>query len=207
MMPRNGDIGSYKRPRNAPPPRWSPPSRFLLESLSLIDIPAGEIAVDFGCGYGRNSLAVASRGWHTIAMDIDNRALNALAKHYQDNLSAFSGKIWPVRADLSQPPPLEPRSISLGLLIDYVPEIDLPAIVECLRPEGYLLLETFGNRGENWRQLPRLGELRARLPAGLTFLEYQERPCGDPSDWRCAVKMLARMPPAGALCSNAGKRR
>ncbi|MBV5270065.1 MAG: methyltransferase domain-containing protein, partial [Afipia sp.] len=179
-------------PRPAPRPRWAPPSRFVTECLARTGKDRSGLAADFGSGYGRNTLAAAAQGWNTTAFDLDRRALMSLMTHSAMHRDEIDGQITAVCADLSQPSLIRPASFALVMLIEYSNEINVRALVSAVRPGGYLILETFQDRGENWRGLPSPGALRTLLGVEFDLLSYKEIPCRHAEGARCTAKVFAR---------------
>ena len=59
--------------------RDRPPRRTLLMALDRFDpLPAAALALDLGCGDGRDAVEMLRRGWHVIAVDAEPEALRLL---------------------------------------------------------------------------------------------------------------------------------
>lgn len=59
--------------------RDRPPRRTLLAALDRFDAtPAGALALDLGCGDGRDTIEMLRRGWRVIAVDAEPEALRQL---------------------------------------------------------------------------------------------------------------------------------
>jgi hypothetical protein len=67
-----------------------------------------------------------------------------------------------------------------------------PSMLDSLRTGGYVYLETFGDQGENYRDLPRSGEIRAALGDHVDLKYYREKAAGPKRDNAVSVKALAR---------------
>jgi hypothetical protein len=132
------------------------------------------------------------QGWNTIAFDLDRNALTSLMTHYAMRRAELGGQIAAVCADLSRRPPIRPASFGLVMLIEYSIEIEIRTLVSAVRPDGYLILETFQDRGENWRGLPSPGALRALLGSEFDLLSYNETPSRHAESARCTAKVFAR---------------
>ncbi|WP_374650561.1 methyltransferase domain-containing protein [Dongia sp.] len=178
--------------KSAPRPRWAPPSRFVTSCLAQTGNDRSGVAADFGSGYGRNTLAAAMQGWNIIAFDLDRNALTSLMTHYGMHRAELGGQITAVCADLSQRSPIRPATFALVMLIEYSIEIDVRAVISAVRTDGYLILETFQDRGENWRGLPSPGALHTLLGNEFDLLRYSETPCRQAESARCTTKVFAR---------------
>jgi tellurite methyltransferase len=59
--------------------RDRPPRRTLLAALDLFgSMAAGSLAVDLGCGDGRDVIELLRRGWEVVAVDAEPKALERL---------------------------------------------------------------------------------------------------------------------------------
>jgi tellurite methyltransferase len=59
--------------------RDRPPRRTLLKALDLFSaVAAGSMAIDLGCGDGRDVVELLRRGWEVVAVDAEPRALEKL---------------------------------------------------------------------------------------------------------------------------------
>jgi SAM-dependent methyltransferase len=59
--------------------RDRPPRRALLTALDLFDPSAkGSLAIDLGCGDGRDVIEILRRGWEVVAVDAEPKALERL---------------------------------------------------------------------------------------------------------------------------------
>jgi hypothetical protein len=86
--------------------------------------------------------------------------------------------------------PFPPRSFGLVLIIDFFPT-DITHAADLIAPGGYLFFESIQNRGENYLELPRAGQLRAALKE-LTMVRYLERKAGPPDVDAVTVKLIAQ---------------
>ncbi len=58
--------------------RERPPRRTLVTALDLFGAAAGSLAVDLGCGDGRDVIEMLRRGWRVVAIDAEPEALKQL---------------------------------------------------------------------------------------------------------------------------------
>ena len=71
--------------------------------------------------------------------------------------------------------------------------IDLiPSFISSLREGGYLYIETFGGQGQNFRELPKAGQLRELLSKHVELKYYKERKVGPAEVDSVAVTLFAQ---------------
>jgi SAM-dependent methyltransferase len=88
--------------------RDRPPRRTLLTALDRFGVvPPGALALDLGCGDGRDAVEMLRRGWRVVAVDAEPEALRQL----QDRDLPTSGDVTPVVARFEEVP------IPLGTLL------------------------------------------------------------------------------------------
>lgn len=61
-----------------------------------------------------------------------------------------------------------------------------------LRSGGLFVYESFAGHGENWRALPKRGQVAAELVGDFELLDYRERPSGPPEAEAVVVQVAAR---------------
>lgn len=141
--------------------------------------------LDLGCGRGRHAKWLASRGHHVAAVDIDAVRLPTISE------AAF-GTVATIVADGTRTLPFRAASFDLVLVVHFVPARLVELVSPVLRSGGFLVVETFGGHGGNWRALPGKGEYRRALEGAFDVLEYLERMVGPTKTEAEAVKLLAR---------------
>jgi tellurite methyltransferase len=79
--------------------RDRPPRRTLLAALDAFgEMPADALAIDLGCGDGRDIIEILRRGWNVVAVDAEPEALRQLAAR------DLPGSITPIVARLEEVP-------------------------------------------------------------------------------------------------------
>jgi tellurite methyltransferase len=79
--------------------RDRPPRRTLLAALDAFgETPADALAIDLGCGDGRDIIEILRRGWSVVAVDAEPEALHRLAAR------ELPGTITPIVARLEEVP-------------------------------------------------------------------------------------------------------
>ena len=141
--------------------RDRPPRRTLVKALDLFgDAPPDALAVDLGCGDGRDIVELRRRDWNVVAVDAEPEALRQLAAR---NLPG-ADRITPINARLEDVP------LPLGVLLvnsSFAMPLCEPAafrtlwerIREALPPGGRFSGQWYGVR-DTWYGRP-----------GMTFLE------------------------------------
>ena len=185
------DFGLVLRSR---PPISLTPSKLLMRVLDHVTWSYAEPILDAPCGFGRNALALAAQGYDVIAVDNDLACLKSInaSAVYQSNRS---GKIITVSADLDADRlPFRKSSFSAILCVHYPPQKIIVDLCDALKVGGWLYIETFGGQGQNYRELPKLGEIPKALQ-GFELAVCRERPVGPSSHEAAVVHIVARKLP------------
>jgi SAM-dependent methyltransferase len=151
------------------------PSKNLLRFADEISLGKGPV-LDAPSGSGRNAFALAARGCTVLAVDNDRSRLIEIE---QIKASCPAGQIFTVCADLE--PDLWPfmsASFSAIVCIHFPVTNLVPCFISSLQRNGYIYIETFGGHGENFRQLPKAGQLKGLLSTHVQFKYYKERKAG-----------------------------
>jgi SAM-dependent methyltransferase len=144
-----------------------------------LDIPSGE---------GRHSRFLASQGFQVVSADLDMKALLRGAPARRGAKSAMLGS---VRLDATKSLPFPPDTFDLVLIVHFQMDSILPQIESVIKKGGFLVLETFGAHGQNWRSLPSASELQSQLKQVFHLLQYVERAVKKSPD-RVTVKAVGR---------------
>jgi SAM-dependent methyltransferase len=94
-----------------------------------------------------------------------------------------------LRLDARAGLPFKEGRFTVVAVIDYVDVDLLPRLIQLLIPGGYLIFQTFSNRGGNWADLPATGEAK-RAVVGERCLYYRERSAGLAEVDRVTVRAL-----------------
>ena len=102
-----------------------------------------------------------------------------------------AGTLYPVCANVTRWP-FSKDCFSAVVCIHIVVDGLLESARDSLVRNGLLYVETFGNHGRNYLDLPKAGEFRDQLAADFDFLFYRERNAGPPEADAVSVTFLAR---------------
>ena len=144
--------------------RDRPPRRTLVTALDNFgEPPADALAVDLGCGDGRDIVELLRRGWRVVAVDSEPEALRQLAAR---NLPGGE-RISPVEARFEDIPlPLGVRLVNSSFAMPLCEPEAFHALWERIRealpPGGRFSGQWYGLR-DSWRGRP-----------GMTFLDKDE---------------------------------
>jgi SAM-dependent methyltransferase len=186
-------------------------SKTLLKFSSEIASSSNGLVLDAPCGYGRNAVALAALGCRVVAVDNDRNRLAILeetkAAYIATNAAAniTPGKIFTVCADLnSNTWPFAPSRFSAIVFVHFSIVHLIPSFISALQEGGYIYVETFGGHGENFRVLPKAGQLRKLFSRDMEFKYYKERKVGPLAFDSVAVTLFAqkRVPRESAGASN-----
>jgi SAM-dependent methyltransferase len=175
------------------------PSKTLVKFADHIASFGKGPVVDAPCGYGRNAVALAARGCTVVAVDIDRKRLLALeqvkAAYVAEHVSAgvSTGQILTFCADLSAEGwPIAPSSVSAIICVHFAMIHLVPSFISSLQQGGYVYVETFGGQGQNFRELPKAGQLRELLSRHMEFRYYKERKVGPTEVDSVSVTLFAQ---------------
>jgi len=163
------------------------PSKTLVKFAAQIASLGKGPVLDAACGSGRNAVALAAHGCTVVAIDRDRKRLGILeqlkAAYVAESApeGVYSDQIHVVCADLTAEAwPIAPSSVSAIICIHFV-MIDLvPRFISSLQAGGHIYIETFGGHGQNFRELPKAGQLRDLFSRHVEFIYYKERHVGPP---------------------------
>jgi SAM-dependent methyltransferase len=155
-------------------------------------------ALDAGCGFGRNAVALALRGLSVVCVDHDADRLRQLARiapHCINDLKrpgSAVGQLHPICAELNSLRwPFPKNSFSAIICVHFIKIELLDLFRSSLVSGGHLFIETFGGHGQNYLDLPKAGQLHDLLSRHFNLPFYCERPVGPSGYGAVSAKLLA----------------
>lgn len=131
--------------------------------------PGGQV-LDFACGAGRHARWLAARGFHVVAVDID-----------PTRFTDVPSGVRTLAADLENGPwPFAPSQFDAVVVTNYLYRERFELLMDCVRPGGLLIYETFASGNERFGKpsnpnfLLQPGELRDRVGPGFEVLGFAE---------------------------------
>lgn len=131
-------------------------------------VPQGATVLDVACGHGRHSKFFSARGGRVTAVDRDAAALASLPAGVEAICADIENGPWRFAG----------RKFDAVVVTNYLWRALLPAIVDCVAPDGVLLYETFAAGNEQFGKpsrpdfLLQPGELLLACET-LTVVAYQ----------------------------------
>ncbi len=121
------------------------PSQELEQFLNDTRPPAGE-ALDLGCGEGRNSLLLARYGYHVHAIDASSQGIQKLERYaHSQGLDNINCEVADVRTVELKPNFYD--TIVAVTILDHITKDEgkkvAEAMIEALKPEGFVFIESF----------------------------------------------------------------
>jgi tellurite methyltransferase len=143
--------------------RDRPPRRTLMKALDLFGNAPDSLAIDLGCGDGRDIVELLRRGWRVVAVDAEPEALRQLAAR---NLPGAE-RITPIESRFEDVPmPVGVRLVNSSFAMPLCEPAAFRALWERIRealpPGGRFSGQWYGVR-DSWNGRP-----------GMTFLTREE---------------------------------
>jgi len=160
------------------------PSPFVMACLAHKSLTASGLALDLACGYGRHTRKLGSMGFSAVSGDL---SMDCLGVTRRGPAPAFCVCL-DARAEL----PFTDSSFRLVLIVHYVDKGLLARAARVIAPGGFLIYESYGGQGENWRSLPAHGEVENELSGEFSVIRKCTRPVGPKDGPRENVKLFAR---------------
>jgi SAM-dependent methyltransferase len=161
---------------------------FVIKSLQRISLIKDARVLDLPCGFGRHAIWLAKKGYQVVAADLDHDRLDALRTHLRSQPpldisleSIDAEKRWPFAA----------KSFDLVVIVDYVGKRTITEAKRVLRKRGYLLYQSFGAHGLNWRSLPKLAFTQRALSNWADVQFLRQRATG-PDEDREVIRFVAQ---------------
>jgi SAM-dependent methyltransferase len=156
-------------------------------------------ALDAGCGFGRNAVALALRGLSVVCVDPDAERLRKLGRIAPDCINALKrpgfavGQLHPICVRLDSLRWPFPENCFSAIICVHFIKIELFDLFRSsLVSGGHLFIETFGGHGRNYLDLPKAGQLRDLLSEHFHLPFYRERPVGPSGYGAVSAKLLAQ---------------
>jgi SAM-dependent methyltransferase len=174
------------------------PSKGLVRILAKIRSHSNAPILDAGCGYGRNAIALAARGFSVVCVDQKLQRLNALVDVPRRRIADLlepgrqSGQLCPVLARLEASRwPFSENCFAGIICVHFLNVALLEAFRSSLVEGGYLYIETFGGHGGNYLDLPKAAQLHDLLWPDFHIPFYRERKVGPAGYDAVTVKLFA----------------
>jgi SAM-dependent methyltransferase len=163
-----------------------PPRETLLKALALFDAEAGIapsfLAVDLGCGDGRDTVELLRRGWQVLAIDGEPEAIARLLKRPEMQSERLQTQLMRFE-NLALPPSV--NLINASFCLTFCPPASFPTlwqtITNGLTAGGRFCGQLFGDR-DSWTIYPnRTHHTRSQVeallqPFEVEWLEEEEHP-------------------------------
>ena len=159
-------------------------SPFAAKCVTSLQLSRGALILDLPCGQGRHTCWLTDLGYEVVAVDIDSKRVLETKRKTRARADCL---IADADADL----PFRASAFDVVLIVHFFSRRLLSEAIRVLRPGGYLIFETFGAQGQNWRSLPNRGEVRGLLCAEFCHAKVGERPAG-PNANRAVVQACAQ---------------
>lgn len=179
-------------------PHPGPASKALIDVADALTDLSQYPVLDAGCGFGRNAVALATRGLSVVCADRDQARLNSLIRaasidNIQRQLNFERGSLFPVLANLTRSQwPFCQNCFGAIICVHFLDIGLLDAFRSSLVPGGHLYIETFGGQGGNYLDLPKAGQLRDLLSRRFHLTFYREKPAGPLEAEAVSVKLIGR---------------
>jgi len=149
-----------------------------------LNLNEGSVVLDAGCGYGRNSVLLSKLNLNVVAADF-------YCKSFSNSWFASYKNIHPIVLDCRKPLPFKSNSFSAVIVIHFYNENLIENLVDLIKPSGFLIYESIGGNGENWRELDVSGKVKTLLEKQFIISYYKERLVG-PEKKYATVKVVAQ---------------
>jgi SAM-dependent methyltransferase len=167
------------------------PSPFVRKSAASFASVRGPV-LDLAGGSGRHAFYLAKSGISVACLDIDLNPYFALQKRLA-NYPQLLSRVNSMMIDLANDHwPFASGTVGGIVMVDFLLMSMFPKITDALATGGLLLVQTIGNRGQNYLQLPTAGLLKDALSGNFEFLYYDERSAGPSGAGVVTVRLLAR---------------
>lgn len=160
------------------------PSRFIVDAIEKYPPVKRLPVLDLPCGFGRHSIFLAKRGYKVVCADHDHGVFDD--RWHQGNQSLL-----PVILDGRTMLPFPENKFSLVLVVHYFTDDLFLRLRSLVNKSGYIILESYGGQGGNWKELPMPKQVHDQLKGQFKFLVYRETRVG-PFKQHVSLKMVAK---------------
>lgn len=150
-------------------------SPFVAKAIAKYPIPANAMVLDIPCGYGRHAKWLADFGHKIVAADI---AIDRILSFTLPSETVSVGGCQGIILNAHDALPFPHEIFDVVLTIDFVSAAMLSRIASYIKFNGLFIYQTMSGRGQNWRELPPVGETLKILAPDFEILSYQVRPAG-----------------------------
>jgi SAM-dependent methyltransferase len=157
-------MGSYlkhKKPVNEEPPK------LLVNFFKSNTLTKGDLILDLACGYGRSPIYCESKGFKVIAVDYDEKIING-DWHKEKEIALL-------QVDCRNDLPFKENTFGLIIVIHFYAKGLFLRLKKLIKPSGFLVYESIGLRGENWRELELKDEVKNQLGNDFEFILYESK--------------------------------
>lgn len=139
---------------------------------NIIKIIKGKKALEVACGSGRNSIYLAQNGFDVDAYDISEIALDSLKEKGYQNITTQ-------QIDLDGFTP-QNNTYDLIVMTNFLDRNLIPKLLQALKPQGVLFIETYMNHPSNTKPnsnpdfLLQKDELKSFARQDFKVIEYDE---------------------------------
>lgn len=126
------------------PEKWLEPDPFLAEAYDEFlarHKPGG--ALDLAGGAGRHAIWLARRGWNVKLIDVSDVALQFARQNFSQSPTPTSGKLTCELVDLHSVHDFGKDRFDLVMVFFYLQRALFPALLQALKPGGFLFYKTF----------------------------------------------------------------
>jgi SAM-dependent methyltransferase len=126
------------------PEKWLEPDPFLAEVYDqfLAERRPGH-ALDLAGGAGRHAIWLAQKGWDVKIMDVSEVALQFARQNFSQSATPTSGNLTYELADLHSASDFGIDQFDLVMAFFYLQRQLFPALLEAIKPGGFLIYKTF----------------------------------------------------------------
>lgn len=161
------------------------PSSFVFNCLNNQKLQRSNgMALDLACGFGRQTILLNSKGYTVVSGDLSMQRLLTIQ---DENSSSYC-----LCLDASINLPFQDHSFNVVVIVHFVHDCLLSNIQRIIKPGGFLIYETYGGQGDNWRSLSKPGEVDNELSAYFTILTKRQCHVGPKDDQHVSLKIFAQ---------------